>query len=286
MPAALGYRYYGGGSEDYASPVTPGVMVEVWDSMEGGARVTDLLDVSGAPVANARPVSLSASDGGPLDVGLFLFQAPLSAPITLWLDRDAGASRRIPIHVMDLPARIAEAISTAEQASADVAAYGPTAEGVTALAQDAIDIAEATQAQQDLIADTFALREELYNVATIPAGLTATGAVPAFAIMYDTTIHDVILWFSGAVAEDNTNYWTVALHIYRNGGRVATPLVSKTTKASGGEDIVVHKPWGMAGGGIDPSVADLLPGDRVVLEATMTGTPSGGLVGPIHVGWR
>lgn len=288
MPtAATGYRFYGGGPDDYVYPLVSGVQVEVWDALEGGSRVTDLLDVSGNAVANARPVSLDGGYG-PLDVGLMYFQAPQESPLTLYLDRDNGASRRVPIAAQDVWQKVAQAISTAEQASADVSAYGPTAQAVVAQAQDAYDIATATQAQQDQIAGTFQLQEATYNVATVRDTSDAVNggiSLPAFPVMYDQTIDELTLWFSADVASSNTDYWTFDLYVWRGGVKDGSPLVSKNTKASGGENIASHAPWGLTGSGIDQALNTLTSGDRVVIELTKTGSPAN-LVAPIQVGWR
>ena len=55
----------------------------------------------------------------------------------------------------------------------------------------------------------------------------------------------------------NTDYWTVDLYVWRGGVKDATPLVSKNTKASGGENIAKHAPWGLTGSGIDQSLNTL-----------------------------
>ena len=111
-----------------------------------------------------RGLCRSTAATGPSTLACCTSRRPQESPLTLYLDRDNGASRRVPIAAQDVWQKVAQAISKAEQASADVSAYGPTAQAIVAQAQDAYDIATATQAQQDQIAGTFQLKEAAYNV--------------------------------------------------------------------------------------------------------------------------
>lgn len=216
MPA--GYRLYGASPADFVGSGTVGspliiatAPLEVWDSLVGGAQVTDLLDATEAPVAVITPD----------DFGTFRFYAP-DAEGTLWITIDG--STRYAVQPSDLGDRVGDAtdaVAAAEAAAASAAAAQVIAEDLQATftghnhnLSDLADVDAADRADGYVLVWDESSSTHLYEAQTGDGGshtetLATAPAGSTFTINYYDNVFSAVNTFPSSRPSSRTDIYFV-----------------------------------------------------------------------------
>lgn len=204
--------------------------------------------------------------------------------------KDDGPGGTAPIDsargvIEEVLARTAEAEShaaAAAQSAADAAAVndsgvadrvtnGPlTRAALTTFNQPLQDELDATQLQQDNMAEASATREELI----IAFELLAPGTVHGFVAPFPLRIQEAIMTSTNgsAIAASDTNYWKIDLIRTRGGAGVG--FATKTSQATGGEPIPANGPWDFAGVTWNETWREFATGDVLRVPLAKVGSPA------------
>lgn len=213
--------------------------------------VTDLKDEDGNAVTQVSPLGADAG----IDEGVLYVFAPTTYG-TLYVDR--GQGRRVAMWPADTGDLAVQAKSVADQLDTIAA----TADDAKATADQAKVDADQAKAQQGQLMEVAATTDET-GVHT--CDVTGAGTYYVLVAAYSCDAVWAAGVFAGSVAVSDTDYVTVSLS-----GPAGT-IVSKSTKATGGEAITAGSAWSFAGAGWNTTAGTLAPGDVLTLTVTATG---------------